>query len=257
MTNIDSVNSIDPIKTDLINHLVVSRKYTRYLEFCTANTGFCYSKINRDNLDISHRMLYRCPSDFEDGLPIDFRTDKLEIAEQINKVKQNGIKYDIILSDPWHEYETSYRDIEVCFDLLKPGGVLVVHDCFPPSSEIVGYTAKEGSWCGVTYKAYIDFVINRSRELKYYTVNIDYGCGLIFKREKVLPKWIYFPRKVLIDLMLSLKNARYRKLMKVISKWQNIGYKDPELYKFFKENYWDLLNLRPYSYFLESEKVIS
>ena len=34
-----------------------------------------------------------------------------------------------------------------------------------------------GEWCGVTYKAYLDFV--SIRNLDYQTVDTDYGCGVI------------------------------------------------------------------------------
>jgi hypothetical protein len=34
-------------------------------------------------------------------------------------------------------------------------------------------------WCGVTYCAYIDFVW--SRQVDHYTVDTDYGCGLVKK----------------------------------------------------------------------------
>ena len=39
-----------------------------------------------------------------------------------------------------------------------------------------------GEWCGVSYKAFLDFVLDRN-DLDYCTVDIDYGCGVIFQAQ--------------------------------------------------------------------------
>ena len=41
-----------------------------------------------------------------------------------------------------------------------------------------------GEWCGVSYKAFLDFVLSRN-DLDYCTVDIDYGCGVIFKQRLI------------------------------------------------------------------------
>jgi hypothetical protein len=35
-------------------------------------------------------------------------------------------------------------------------------------------------WCGVSYQAYVDFISQRN-DLAVYTVDTDYGCGVIRK----------------------------------------------------------------------------
>ena len=37
-----------------------------------------------------------------------------------------------------------------------------------------------GEWCGVSYQAYVDFISQR-HDLAVYTVDTDYGCGVIRK----------------------------------------------------------------------------
>jgi hypothetical protein len=57
---------------------------------------------------------------------------------------------------------------------------VVVHDCLPPDRAAANPAFFHGEWCGVTYKAYIDFVLGNP-DLDYFTVDADYGCGVILK----------------------------------------------------------------------------
>jgi hypothetical protein len=66
------------------------------------------------------------------------------------------------------------------FRLIRQGGTLVVHDCLPPRSEIAVPNYIQGEWCGVSYQAYVDFISER-HDLAVYTVDTDYGCGVIPK----------------------------------------------------------------------------
>lgn len=122
--------------------------------------------------------MYKCPENFEDGLKIDFRTPDLDTTQCIAEARRRSPHYDIILIDPWHGYASSYRDIKTALSLLNGKGSIIIHDCLPPTADIVSPTWIPGAWCGVTFIAYIDFV-TRSERLKYCTVDTDYGCGII------------------------------------------------------------------------------
>jgi len=63
--------------------------------------------------------------------------------------------------------------------LVEPGGFLVVHDCLPANRAMAAPEHATGEWCGVTYKAYLDFVSRR--KLEYRTIDTDYGCGVVRK----------------------------------------------------------------------------
>jgi hypothetical protein len=67
---------------------------------------------------------------------------------------------------------------------LQMGGVLVVHDCSPMTESIASPTFAHGKWCGVSYRSYLDFVLTRD-DLGYCTVDIDFGCGIIFKNRTI------------------------------------------------------------------------
>lgn len=94
------------------------------------------------------------------------------------------IGVDICLVDGWHTYSTAIRDLREIYQILPDGGVMIVHDCLPPGHETASPKFKIGEWCGVSYKAYIDFVFLNDN-LDYCTVDCDYGCGIIFKNRKI------------------------------------------------------------------------
>ncbi len=168
-------------KAGIVNHLAKVHAYRHYLELCTRTTGRQYAEIDRSLFAICKRLMYRCPGGLRDGIPIDYRSPDLDIAEALGAIKREHLTFDIALIDPFHEYGTSWRDLDEGFKLIGPGGALVVHDCLPPRRELVSPTYTEGDWCGVTYAAYIDFVSEHD-DLDFYTVDTDYGCGVIKKR---------------------------------------------------------------------------
>jgi hypothetical protein len=123
--------------------------------------------------------MYRCPDDFDDGMGIDFRSVDLEIAGCIKQIGQ--LRFDVILLDAHHAYETSLRDLTFARDLLTDHGTIVVHDCDPPSEKVARPDFIVTSWAGVTYKAYLDFVM-KCNDLAYFTIDTDWGCGIIRKK---------------------------------------------------------------------------
>ncbi len=167
-------------KMEIVELLANRHGLSRYLELCTPTTGNYYGLLNRRVLTTSHRLLYRCPASFDDGYPIDFRSESSDIRRCVAEIRARGMRYDIILVDPFHEYDTSYRDLSDAFELVEASGFLVVHDCLPPNRDTAAPKYIDGEWCGVTYKAYLDFVCER-RDLEYRTIDVDYGCGIIHK----------------------------------------------------------------------------
>lgn len=213
-------------KTDLINLIAKRLNFRTYLELCTRTTGNRYSEINRSHFNTSLRLMYNCPVSFDDGLPIDFRSVDFDIADALEQLKADNDQVDICLVDSWHTYDCTIRDLTAAYDLLADGGVLVVHDCLPPSESAASPIAKPGDWCGVSYRAFLDFVIDRSG-LDYCTVDIDYGCGIIFKNRAIR------------DSKLSLPSSD----PKLIAGWFANHDDDATAFRFFMENHVSLLRL--------------
>jgi hypothetical protein len=156
-------------KTEIVNALARKRGFSSYLEISTGKTGNHFADVDRTRFTTCHRLMYRCPDDYSDGLKIDFRTRGVGISPFFDEVRHRGTKYDIMLVDSSHTYECSMRDLSYALSALVDGGILVVHDCDPPDS------------CGLTYAAFVDFVLGRD-DIDYYTVETDFGCGVIKKR---------------------------------------------------------------------------
>ncbi|MCC6736253.1 MAG: class I SAM-dependent methyltransferase [Bauldia sp.] len=179
-------------KVEITEALADRFGYRRYLEIATSTTGGRYHALDRARFEECRRLLYDCPADFDDGMPVDYAARGPEIGDALDAIAAADHRFDVMLVDPHHTYDASLRDIAAAFDLLAPGGAMVVHDCLPPNEATASPTPRSGAWCGVTYKAFLDFVSGRT-DLRYVTVDTDYGCGVIRKvdapREGVLQKW--------------------------------------------------------------------
>ena len=147
---------------------------------------------------------------------------------------------------PLDEYATSLRDLEAAFDLIDPGGSLVVHDCLPPTLEMAAPRFVPGEWCGLTYQAYVDFVSCR-RDLAFYTIDTDYGCGVIRK----LPGMAVWQRVVTARLGRASPDDRARAAL--LERWTVARAGGDGGFSFFQDHRGALLNLLSVSAFLERE----
>jgi hypothetical protein len=149
----------------------------------------------------------------------------------MREIREKQLEYDVILVDPHHTYECSLRDLRDAYSLLRTGGALVVHDCYPPNREAACPGPGPSIWCGVTYKAFLDFVIDKST-IEYFTVDTDYGCGVVFKLspEKRL-------RRSLERMFRSIELRRFG------SQWRAIGDDYDAAFDFFESNSQRLLKL--------------
>src|ERR1043166_5845301 len=86
-------------KVDIVHFLSDRRGYRRYLEICTPSTGHQFAKIVRAKFEVCHRLMYRCPETFHDGLNVDFRTPALDATELFDGLHGQGLRYDVILVD--------------------------------------------------------------------------------------------------------------------------------------------------------------
>ena len=59
-----------------------------------------------------------------------------------------------------------------------------MHDCNPEEEAFVTPLYRDGAWCGLTYKAYLDMMLGSVR-LQSCTVDTDHGCAIIRRRPLV------------------------------------------------------------------------
>jgi hypothetical protein len=241
-------------KVEIIRHLSDINGYKTYLEFVTPTTGLAYANVDRSKFEICHRLMYRCPDGFDDGMGIDFRTPELDISDCVRKIKDQKLLYDVMLIDPWHEYETSYRDLKEAFDLVRVGGSIVVHDCLPPSEEVITPHFIPGGWGGLTYRAYMDFVLSRD-DLRYFTVDTDWGCGVIGK----LPRETSLKRgfNALVKSMFGGRVADSRTVERdaLAESWSKIRDDYVAAFRFLQENKREYLKALTVDEFLRSQSL--
>lgn len=96
-------------------------------------------------------------------------------------IADNRAMSDIVFVDPWHTYDDSLRVLQLGYDMVAPGGYLVVHDCNPDQSE---YTVTlpescDACWCGETWRAFVDFTANLPADTEWWTLASDLGIGVI------------------------------------------------------------------------------
>jgi hypothetical protein len=167
-------------KTGIVLRLASHLRLRNYLELCTPLSGNYYRRLHCHPALTARRLMYRCGRFRSDGLPVDYRSPDDDIAAPLAQLRRDGFEVELCLVDGWHDYAVTLRDLRAAFALLPRGGALVVHDCLPPSAEMATAQPQSGCWCGLTYRAFIDFVRSEPG-LSFFTVDCDYGCGVILK----------------------------------------------------------------------------
>lgn len=103
-------------------------------------------------------------------------------------IRTSGI--DVAFIDGLHTYRQSLRDVENCLEYLNPSGVILVHDCNPPSetaatpAESWDDAAKmnlpgwSGIWTGDVWKTIVHLRSCRS-DLNVGVADCDFGVGVV------------------------------------------------------------------------------
>ena len=227
------------LKSTVCNLIGAKYGYRSYLEISTLTTGWQDDLIDKDQFTDRELLVYALPSDRHDKPHITYRTSLTTSSKLVRAILASHREpYDLVFVDPHHTYENSYEDLIGAFELVRPGGVVVVHDCNPPDSSIALPQYQEGAWCGATYWAFIDFVLGRS-DIRYYTVDCDYGCGVVYK----LPH-AYGPGPI-------SREPSTLELGWAAAKWSDDGR-----YQFFDRHRTGLLNLWTVDEFISREGIV-
>jgi SAM-dependent methyltransferase len=97
---------------------------------------------------------------------------------------------DIVLIDGLHTADQAFRDLESSLRFLAPRGVIVLHDCLPPSEAAACSDLErarrtpgfDGTWTGDVYRAIVRLRANRS-DLFVCVLACDYGIGIVTRGE--------------------------------------------------------------------------
>ena len=92
--------------------------------------------------------------------------------------------FDVVFVDGDHGFQQTLRDVEHALEHLAVGGVVMVHDCDPPSAASASpdpADAGEGLWCGEAWKTIAHLRATRP-DLAVGVLATDYGIGVIERR---------------------------------------------------------------------------
>jgi hypothetical protein len=191
-------------RTDIINRIIEKYGFSDYLEIGVRQVEENFNKILAKN------------KDGVDPFPISEVKYKMTSDDFFSKYGSEK-KYDLIFVDGLHTHEQSYIDVINSMNCLNQGGVIVMHDCNPPTEYHIRsyeeYLKTRGQWNGTVFKGFIQLK-SEFKEWNCFIVDEDFGCGVLTKRN--LNKkfnsydidinelnWEYFNdnRKELLDLV--------------------------------------------------------
>jgi len=187
-------------RLDLIKHAIKKNDYKKYLEIgCHNNEVFDKIEIEKIGVDPISGGNYRGTSD--------------------KFFKENVKNFDCIFIDGLHEYNQTKRDILNSIEILKKDGIIILHDCLPPSISHQRVPRTRYTWNGDVWKAIVE--ARTWEHVDTYTVLSDQGLGLIKKKKN--------------SNVLNIGNVSFKKLK----------------YKFFYENYPKIMRIISYDKILE------
>jgi len=156
-------------RTDLLNHLVATRGYRRYLEIGVRDPRHNFNRVRaevKDSVDPAPRR------------PVTFQMT----SDAFFAARETGgpsAPYDLAFIDGLHLAEQVERDVANCLRHLAPGGTIVLHDCNPMAESAQVETYEPGAhWNGTVWKAWAKLRATRA-DLSMCVVDIDEGCGVI------------------------------------------------------------------------------
>lgn len=190
---------------DIINLLIVKYGYNKYLEIGVED-GHSLHKVKCGLVHgvdpASNNATFKVTSD--------------DYFANLDK----NYKYDIIFIDGLHVSDQVDRDIVNSLEHLSNGGIIVVHDCNPPSkwnARSYEEAKKNGcrQWNGDVWRS---IVKSRTlQDLEVRVVNTDWGCGLIRPRPKYSD---YIPLK--FDDEVNISTLQYERLEQNRQEWLNL-----------------------------------
>jgi hypothetical protein len=149
--------------TDLINYIAEKIQAQTYLEIGVFNPDHNFNHIQVPDK-------YSVDPDPKAGADLRMTSDKFFTISK-------GIQFDLIFIDGLHHAEQVKRDIINAWEYLNTGGVIVIHDCNPPTEATTCVPrGAQREWCGDVYK-----VICQLGPDAKQTVDFDYGCCFMRK----------------------------------------------------------------------------
>lgn len=173
-----------PIRSQIINFFIKHLDAKLYLEIGVRNPRYNFDKIKcEQKFSIDPGL------EFKEN-PVDFKMTSDDFFNQLGKSElslASDTKFDIIFIDGLHLADQVERDIKNSLEVLNENGVIILHDCNPPTinhaRENYGVTSSPAGpfWNGTTWKAYYKY--RHIKDLYSITFDSDWGVGIITKQK--------------------------------------------------------------------------
>lgn len=156
-------------RTDLLNHLIATKGYQRYLEIGVRDPRQNFEKVllvQKHSVDPNPRQ------------PVTHQMTSDDFFAQ-RRAEGPLPAYDLAFIDGLHLAAQVERDVANCLENLSAGGAIVLHDCNPMTedAQTEDYDGKK-HWNGTVWKAWVKLRATRP-DLSMWVVDMDEGCGVI------------------------------------------------------------------------------
>jgi hypothetical protein len=188
-------------RTQLLNHLVKTYGYERYLEIGVRNPEHNFVHIavaDKQSVDPG-----------SDGATHKVTSDAFFADLDARKDPQ---RFDLVFVDGLHLGEQVIKDVDNALRYLTPKGAVVLHDCNPLSEAAQVEDYEVGKvWNGTVWKAWAELRGTRP-DLFMHLIDIDHGCGVLRPgRPECFAPW---PPT---ELSYAFLDANRRSLMRLVS----------------------------------------
>ncbi len=176
---------VDPVATnDLINRLLKNAGISFFKYESVGANGAIQIGLNATNT---------LPGDMPSNESSEFyyETSDLFFAQHAPLLFKDT-PVDVAFVDGLHTYQQTYLDVANVLDLISEDGVILMHDCNPPTEasafpapsweeaskmQIPGW---DGRWCGDVWKSIVRLRATRS-DLRVFVLDCDFGIGVVYK----------------------------------------------------------------------------
>ena len=182
------------IRTEVIQLILNTKKQPSYLEIGVkrGENFFPIKAANKTAVDPSFDISFRMKLKWLYKNPSNLVAHYHEVTSDEYFTGPGAANKDVVFIDGLHTYEQSLKDVLNSLDILKDGGVIVMHDCNPPhkaaaypaitkeeaiDANLSGWT---GEWCGDVWKT-IYLLRGTRMDISAFVLDCDYGLGIVKK----------------------------------------------------------------------------
>lgn len=151
----------------IINHLITLYDFRDYLEIGIGKPEFLHNKVIAQN---------KTSVDPNPSVPATYNITSDEFFEK------NDAQFDLIFIDGLHTGDQVERDINNALEVLRQGGIILLHDLNPPDAfharDEYEVNGRFPPWNGTSWKGFARHR-KQSPDLEMYVIDTDYGVGFI------------------------------------------------------------------------------